>query len=58
MIFCWVEISSNGTQTKTAVLWFNNFFNVGHFLKVFIEFVTTLFLFYVLVLWAMRHVGS
>ena len=34
------------------------FFNVGHFLKVFIAFVTTLFLFYVLVLLAMRHVGS
>ena len=26
VILCWVEISSNGTQTKTAVLWFNNFF--------------------------------
>ena len=26
VIFCQVEISSNGTQAKTAVLWFNNFF--------------------------------
>ena len=34
------------------------FFNVDHFFKVLIEFVTTLFLFYVFFFLAERPVGS
>ena len=39
-----------------SVFFFLRFFDVDHFLKVFIEFVTLL-LFYVLVFWPPRHVG-
>ena len=42
-------------RVKNAFIFF---FDVGHFLKVFIEFVTILLLFHVLVFLAMRHVGS
>ena len=45
-------------QHQMRSYFFLIFFDVDYFLKIFIEFVTTMLLFYVCLFVALRHVGS